>query len=64
MFQKFPFEEFEQTFYMTVLLWKKTVKLFDKIVNKRDFLKMINLYLSILTDLDATYTLKGQLISE
>ena len=30
--------------YIKVLLFKKSVKFFNRIVNKRDFLKIINLY--------------------
>ena len=34
------FDHFDRIFYMTVLLCKKSVKFFDK----KDFLKIINLY--------------------
>ena len=35
--------EFEQKFYMTVLLCRRIVKFSDKSMNKSDFLKIINL---------------------
>ena len=36
----------EQKFYMTVILCTKAVNFFDKMVNKKDFLKVIDLYVN------------------
>ena len=46
LFDRFIKKKIERKFYMAVMLRRKAVKFFDKMVNKQDFLKVIDLYVN------------------